>query len=127
MMTTVQKARAAHRKTIETFYEDTCTVYEYRSVKDEKTKITAKKEVTVIENQPCRISFESIAVAAENQGAAEKKISIKLFLSPDITIREGSKIEVMHKKEATAYSNSGVPAKYSTHQEIRLQIFERWT
>lgn len=126
MIYAVKKARQAHRKAIEQFYEDTCTVYEYKSIKNETTKLTGKKEVVVLENQPCKLSFESLDVTGGGGNAAEKKIVVKLFLSPYVTIEAGSKIVVTHMGKKTAYCSSGVPGKFFTHQEIKLELFERW-
>lgn len=126
MLAAVKKAREIHRKAVEQFYEDVCTVYEYQSVKDEKTKLTEKKEIAVLQNLPCKISFENTAATADKEGAAEQGISVKLFLSPDVDIEAGSKIAVTHSGETTAYSNSGVSARFFTHQEIELKLFERW-
>lgn len=127
MINRIKAARNAHRAAMEVFYEDTCTVYEYRSVKDDKSRLTNKQEVLVIEDQPCKLSFESTGAAVPVDGANEKTVSVKLFISPEISIRPGSKIVVMHNGRETAFSNSGVPAVYATHQEIELKLFERWT
>lgn len=126
MKRAIEAARKAHQRALEVFYEDTCTVYEYRDVTDEKTNRTSKKEVVVLEEIPCKISFESIDTAEGNGAAAEKKISTKLFLSPDVVVNAGSKIEVTHRGETVAYSNTGVPGKFYSHQEIELKLFERW-
>lgn len=126
MIYAVKRARQAHRKVIEQLYEDACTVYEYKNIKDEMTKLTGKKEVAVLENQPCKLSFESLDTASNSGNAAEKKISVKLFISPDVTIKAGSKIVVTHMGEITAYCSSGVPGEFATHQEIELKLFERW-
>lgn len=71
MIYAAEKARQAHRKAIEQLYEDTCTVYEYKSVKDETTKLTSKKEIAVLENQPCKLSFESLDIAGRSGNTAE--------------------------------------------------------
>lgn len=47
----------------------------------------------------------------------------KLFISPDVAIKAGSKIIVTQHGRTTEYSNSGVPAVYPTHQEIMLTLF----
>lgn len=122
----IKKAMEAHRKAIEELYWDVCTVYEYKPVKDEVTKLTESKEVAVLEEQPCKISFESLDTTSDNGGAAEKRISAKLFISPDVVIHPGSKIVVTHNGETTAYSSSGVPGRFTSHQEIELELFERW-
>ncbi len=126
MLAAVKKAREVHKKAIEQFYEDVCNVYEYQSIKNEKTKLTEKREVVILENLPCKISFENTAATAGKEGAAEKEISVKLFLAPNINIKAGSKVIVIHNGETTAYSNSGVSARFFTHQEIELKLFERW-
>ena len=51
----------------------------------------------------------------------------KLFIAPDITITPRSNIEVTNAfGEVTVYKSSGEPAKYQTHQEIVLELVERY-
>lgn len=126
MQNAIHKAREFHQKAIEQLYEDTCTVVEYKSVTNVETKRTSRQEVIVFEDKPCKLSFESMLTTTAGDGAAEQKISAKLFIAPDVTIKPGSKILITHEGETTAYSNSGVPGKFFTHQEIELKLFERW-
>lgn len=56
---------------------------------------------------------------------------VKLFLSSQIKVNAGSKLIVTQKYDSredlvTEFSSSGVPAVYSSHQEISLELFERW-
>ena len=51
---------------------------------------------------------------------------IKLFISSDIVIKSGSKLTVTQTGVTTAYTGSGVPAVYPTHQETILELFESW-
>ena len=44
------------RKAIEQTYTGKCTITEYQSYK--KNKSTGKKEVDILEDQPCKLSFE---------------------------------------------------------------------
>lgn len=122
----IRQAMETHRKLVEELYWDVCTVYEYKPVKDEITKLTSAKEVPVLEKQLCKISFESTDTTSDSESAAEKRISTKLFISPDVVINPGSKIVVTHNGETTAYSSTGVPGKFISHQEIELKLFERW-
>lgn len=126
MISRIKTARRVHRAAVEVLYEDMCTIYEYRSVMDNNSKLTSKQEVPVIEKQPCKLSFESMETTVSTDSANEKSVSIKLFISPDIRIKPGSKIVITHGGIETAFSNSGVPALYPTHQEIDLKLFERW-
>ena len=114
------------KKTLERLYKDSCTIYEEQEVTDEDTNITSTDTVAVIENQPCKISFENLSTTSEDENVAEKKIAVKLFLSPDIDVKAGSQIEVTHNGETVRYSNSGVAGKFLTHQEINLELAERW-
>lgn len=102
------------------------TVSERQSVKDPNTHITSTKEVVVLENQPCKLSFETIAATVQTDTAAALSQGVKVFLSPDVSIKAGSKLTVTQNGVTTAYKSSGVPAVYPTHQEIILTLFERW-
>lgn len=114
------------RKAVESLYEGTCTIKEFKSVKDSITHITAKKEVTVLENQKCRLSYEKIASANQITGPTTIAQSIKLFIAPEIVVNAGSKIIVTQHGKTTAYQKSGEPALYTNHQEIRLELFKEY-
>lgn len=120
----VQAAIKAARKALESTYEGVLTVTEYQKVKDETTKLTGCEPVTVLENQPCRVSHESLQSAVQSESAATVTQTIKLFIAPEITIKPGSKITVTQAGVTTDYTYSGVPAVYQTHQEIILDLYE---
>lgn len=111
-----------HRKAVESLYHGTCTVFEHKKVKNEKTKLAGYEDVLVLENQPCRLSFEKINAAVQGEASVAISQVIKLFLSPDIAIKPGSKITVTQNGITTGYISSGVPAVYQSHQEIILEL-----
>ena len=115
------------RKAVESLYVGTCTITEHQKVKKEN-KSTGFEDVVVLENQPCRISFQSInsSVTTES-GASEISQIVKLFIAPEIKIKPGSKITVTQNGVTTDYKNSGEPALYSTHQVIILELFKGWS
>lgn len=119
-------ARNAARKAIESTYEGVCSIVEYKAVTDEETKITRQAEVTVLENQPCKLSFEKLNAVVQTETAAAISQGTKLFISPEITIKGGSKIVVVQNGITGEYSASGEPAVYSSHQEIMLELFKGW-
>ena len=82
--------------------------------------------MVVLENQPCKLSFETLKAAVQTDSAATITQVTKLFVSPDISIRAGSKITVSQDNVTTDYTCSGVPAVYPTHQEIILELFEEY-
>lgn len=116
------KARTA----LESTYTGVCSVYEYGETTDPETHITTHGEKKVLENIPCRLSFSRIEAAENSGGAATAAQSVKLFISPDVSIKSGSKISVTQNGVTTEYASSGVPAVYPTHQEIMLELFRGW-
>ena len=111
-------AQKAARKAIESTYSGVCTIIERRDVRDEKTKITRKnEEVPVVENQPCKLSFEKLNAVVQTDTAAKLTQGTKLFIAPEIKIKPGSKIIVEQNGITTEYSASGEPAVYFSHSE----------
>lgn len=119
-------ARKAARKAIESTYEGVCDVVEYGDILDEQTKITSQGEIVVLEGQPCKLSFETISAASQSDTVASVSQRTKLFISPEITVKSGSKIVVTQNGVITEYSASGEPAIYFSHQEIMLELFRGW-
>lgn len=126
-MVKLTAAQKAARKAIESTYSGVCTILERRDVRDEKTKITRKnEEVPIVENQPCKLSFEKLNAVVQTDAAAKQTQGTKLFIAPEIKVKPGSKIVVEQNGVTTAYSASGVPAVYLSHAEIMLELFEGW-
>lgn len=107
-------------------YTGLCTVIARRDVRDETSKITRKTEVVVAENQPCKLSFETIKAAVQTETAAAVAQSVKLLIAPELIIKPGSKIVVEQNGRTGTYAASGVPAIYPSHQEIMLEWFRGW-
>lgn len=126
MVSAIETARIAARKALESTYEGVATVVEHQKVKDKSTKLTSHEDVVVLEGQPCRLSFTSIAAVVQGETAASAKQTVKLFISPDILIKPGSKITITQSGMTADYTYSGVPAVYETHQEIVLELFKEW-
>lgn len=53
--------------------------------------------------------------------------TVKLFLKPEKIIEPGSKITVTQNGVTTDYASSGKPAVYETHQEVILELKEKWS
>lgn len=116
---------AAQRKAIESLYKDRCEIVEYRKIK-KANKSTGYEEISILKNQPCRLSIENNTTTSTVDGAATIQQTIKLFISPDIVIEAGSKIIVTRNGRTTEYKNSGFTAVYCSHQEIMLELFDGW-
>lgn len=113
------------RKFIEKLYIDTCNIYEFQRVVDPDTGITSQQEVLVYENVPCKVSYETKKQAGDGVGSS-LILSVKLFLSLDLDIKPGSKIDVTKSGKTASYKNSGLPARYINHQEILLDNWQGW-
>lgn len=120
-----QKSIARFRNVLEKMYDGVCVVTEYKETRDPVTKKTVFVETPVLTAQPCKLSFSSSPVTGEDNVASVVQ-ETKLFVSPDVTIKKGSKITVTQNGVTTEYANSSEPKIYATHQEITLKLFEGW-
>lgn len=124
MFQTNQMVKA--RKAIEAMYDGTCTITEHQKVKN-ADKSTGFKDVVVLKDQPCRLSFKTISQTNPNENGAAAMVQVtKLFIAPEIALKAGSKITVMQNGVTTEYKNSGKPAVYTTHQEVILELWKGW-
>lgn len=110
------------RKAIESRYKGFCDILEKRKVKDEVTKATVLKDIAVLSNQPCRLSYSSFGTANQTDTVSNIEQTIKLFIAPEIKVAPGSKLRITQNGTTTDYISSGVPAVYETHQEVSLEL-----
>ena len=112
----------------ELLYDCKCDIIEYQKIQ-KQNKATGYSEVKIKEQIPCGISYEKIStISVVDVNANKKMLSTKLFISPDIIIKPGSKIVVTNSLEQIKeYKSSGEPAMYDTHQEIMLELFNGWS
>ena len=81
----------------------------------------------VQEDIPCRLSFKTINNTNPNENAASALVQVtEVFLAPEIVVKPGSKLTITQNGVTTDYKSSGIPATYSTHQEIVVEIFKGW-
>lgn len=125
-MTRVEWAREKAKKNFELLFEDKCNIYEYVKEKQPNGS-TAHKEKLILADIPCRISFNGANQVAEGAKYSTPVQSIKLFIPNNITVKDGSKLEITRQGETTAYKNSGVISKYPTHNELGLELFRGWS
>lgn len=119
---------SAQRKALERMWKDRCTVIQRVKVTDPDTKLTDFSETPLLENQPCKLSFEKLT-STDGENTAAKFQNVKLFLSPDVVIPAGCKIVVQRFNEIDrefTFSNSGEAGVFTNHQEIYLTIWKGW-
>jgi hypothetical protein len=100
-----------------------CTIYEFEDVVNPETYQTTQREVVVLENEPCRLSYNYEQATNIQSGAAVVSQSITLFIRPELVIKPGSVTEITQNNVTERYNGSGQPAIYSNHQEIILQLY----
>nr|WP_150959356.1 ABC transporter ATP-binding protein [Aneurinibacillus sp. XH2] len=119
-----------HRKAVERFYTDRCTVYRYKKRKKPGSGKTIQELVTFIENQPCRISQKALGTNGQTDAQNNIAYETKLFIAPEVEIKQGDMLEVTRGRitkngwdpvEETRKYHSGEPFPYPTHQEISIQ------
>ena len=101
-----------------------CTIYEYQSETDAKNYQTKQKLVAVVKDEPCRLSHNREGTVEVTEGAPYVAQTIVLFIRPDLTIKEGSVIEVTQNNVTNKYKRASKPAIYSNHQEVALDLYE---
>lgn len=119
----IRQAQQAHRKAIESTYDGTCSIYEQQTYEDPETLDTVFREVQVQDNIPCHLSYSSSPATAGSETGTVLKQVIKLFLTPEIEVKPGSRIVVVQQGINGHYSRSGQPSVYFSHQEIVLELF----
>lgn len=117
---------SAQEQAMRRLWKGVCDVVVKEKQKDPDTKQTMNVEKVIAAGVPCRLSFETIAAAGENENAAQLAQSVKLFLGKEVQVPAGSKLVVTQNGVTTSYKQSGPPAIYSCHQELRLELAERW-
>ncbi len=101
-----------------------CTIYEYETTVDPVTHQSTQRPVAVLEDEPCRLSYNWEQATNIQNGAAVVSQSITLFIRPDITIKPGSLIEITQHGVTELFERSGHTAVYTNHQEVKLQLHE---
>lgn len=117
------------RKAIESRYESTCSVYVYGDVFDETTKQTKRERKLLIENQPCRLSYQTQAfaslVSSQSDGVPSTYQSTKIFMAPELDIPENSEIEVNWQGRLLKFKRSSVPVIHTNHQEVMVEVLDQ--
>ena len=101
-----------------------CTISEYREVTDPDTFQTKHELAAVVSDEPCRLSHTRESTVGVNSGAPYVSQSIVLFIRPDLTVKEGSVIEVTQNNVTNKYKRASKPAIYTNHQEVALELYE---
>ena len=116
----------SYENAIKSLWRDRCTVQVLSNSKNAQDGKTKQSYVNLFCDEPCRLSFKSVTVTQEADHAARTVQSTILFLDKAKEVPPGSKIIVTHEGVTSEYVRSGVPAVYSVHQEIPLELKGAW-
>lgn len=120
-MSISQSALVAHRKAIESLYDSIATIYSVTSGRNQQTGQTVIASTVLYHDKACRVSSKTDNQATSNELHKNKKQIVRLFISPDLSIPVGAKIDVVKNNVVTKYVNAGKSFVYDTHQEIILE------
>lgn len=107
-----------------TLWTGRCTIYEYQDVTDPETKQTTQREVAVLVDEPCRLSYRYEQATNIQSGAAVVSQMVILHIRPDLIIPPGSVVEITQHGKTVKYKGSGQPAVYCNHQEIVMELYD---
>lgn len=116
-----------YKNAVRSLWTAKCTVSVYENVDDEATGSTKQILKPIYTDEPCRLSFKTVEITAENSHAAKKVQKPVLYIGSEVNIPEGSRITVTQLGVTRTYERSGVSAVYSAHQEVPLILVEEWT
>lgn len=107
-----------HRRKIEKMYIDRAKISRW-----EKIKVGGETRNELVEkyaDQPCFISQRALGTNGQTESVNEIVYETKLFISPNVDIKQGDVIEVTRGSLLREYT-AGEPFLYPSHQEISLQ------
>lgn len=123
MLSQIQMVR--FRKQIEKLYDSVCAVVvAQEQILDNGVSTFVDK--IILENQPCRISQQSITQANNNGAVTEADKVISLYIAPEVDVPAGSKILVTYNNITDEYRRTGFPSRYDAYQKIQLEYVGRW-
>ena len=101
-------------------YKDVATVKRMVEYEEEDTGVSKRKFKAVIKNLPCKLS-QYKDLESEKTGRAQTiEWDFRLNCDPEITIKEGDVVDVIHGGE-TFRLLAGTSFNYDTHKEISLR------
>ncbi|RXZ77253.1 ABC transporter ATP-binding protein [Paenibacillaceae bacterium] len=110
------------RRAIEKLYEDKVTISRHENAKDPVKKVTKQTLVKIHEDQPCKLSQTGLPRNGQTEAQNDVKYDAKLFIAPEIEIKQGDVLEVTRKATGRieTYTAAAPFPPYSSHQEISL-------
>jgi len=118
----------AHRKALQRLWRDRCWIFHQVEETNPVTHLTSFVERPLLEDEPCKLSFETLTSTSGDHVAAAGQ-SVKLFLSSNVEIPPGCKIVIRRFNDPArefVFSKSGLVGVFTSHQEIFLEPFKEY-
>ena len=96
----------AVRTALERLWKDRCSIFIREEVTDPVTHLTDSEEKPLLQDQPCKLSFETLTSTNGDEVATAQQV-VKLFLSPDVKVPAGCKIIVTRPNDVERTFTSG--------------------
>ena len=116
----------AYRKAIQSLWTGKATITVREGRVNETNGRTEPVERVTASDLACRISFDTVKSTEPGEEAAKVVQTVTLHIDPSVDIPEGSKITVTQNGVTAVYERSGKAAVYTCHQEVPLELWERW-
>ena len=116
------------REALESLYIGECVIYGKEDAVEDG--ITRQTDVVLYEGK-CRLSYNkkygSGHEGLQSETFAESEQVIRLFLSKDLIVPEGSRVVVRQNNVEREYRASGKAAVYTNHQEVVLTAADKYS
>ena len=109
---------------LESTYFDKCTIKRKEKMKNANTGVTETKEIIIAEDVKCALSTHNSDNVMLVDGVGKVVQIHKLFLNPNVDVREGDTVEISSMGKISIYLASK-PFYYSSHSETLLSYKER--
>ena len=138
----------ATKAALEALWSDRADVYILEKSLCQSTGQTLFSEKLLFEALPCRLSYRNLSTAGTKENAAPFSRSsagvrshaapvtqtARLFLSRETTLPPGCKIVVTRnaghggdETRTAVYAFSGEAGVFTSHQEVALELFKKWS
>lgn len=110
------------KQALKMLWRDKCKITaKNKKVVDPEDYTTNYTDVVIVEDEPCKLSFETLQVASSDNVKAKVEQKAKLFIDNEIEIPPGSVVEITRGSRVFVFSSTGLPGLFSNHQEIVLE------
>lgn len=112
----------SYGKSLSLLFEDRVTAICLETYEDGKTKVTRRRKVTIVEDEPCRLSFNTSSRSDDFIGHSEAERKDILTTGPHVDIPKGSDVIVTRCDGSVYhYKFSDIPSIHLSHRRYVLE------